>query len=163
METLSQTTIDQFFEQIVVSLFDSMLQVPVIPVTASWPPAHELYTAAVTFGGAEPKQVQLHLSLEQALILTGRLMPIPQPAAMTEDVYDAMREIVNMIGGNMKAVIAPGSQLSIAFVLSGNSEIPANRSVSHYAFEGESGPFWVSLLEGTSCLTAVEHEAQIQE
>jgi len=90
-------------------------------------------------------------SLEvQARLWTSRLMSIPVPDTFTDDVRDAMGEIVNMVGGNLKSVLPHGVALSMPSVVQGRSyslRVCGSNLVHHQAFVTADGPFWVTLVE----------------
>lgn len=68
----------------------------------------------------EPSQgtILLECSPELAFRFTSRLMGIPEPTSTTDaDVIDAVAELVNMIGGNLKGLMPPETSISPPIVL----------------------------------------------
>lgn len=64
-----------------------------------------------------------------------------------------MSELANMVGGNLKAVIAPRAQLSMPMVIDGERyhlRIGATSAVEWSGFVTDDGPFWVTWLEAKS-------------
>jgi len=77
-------------------------------------------------------------------------MRIPAPTSFDDDVCDALGELVNMIGGNLKSVLPPGESLSIPTVVEGSHysvRICGQYRSERMAFSGIDGPFWVTLIE----------------
>ena len=81
-----------------------------------WPPDTELVEAVVRFGHAWPGAMVFSSTLPLSYQFTARFMSLPLPEAVNEDVCDAFGELANMIAGNFKALLPPGSHLSIPAV-----------------------------------------------
>ena len=85
-----------------------------------------------------------------AFEFTAKLMQIPKPLQFDNDVYDALGELANMIGGNLKSVLPRGVSLSLPSVVEGANysvHICGRHRNKKMAFEGTDGPFWVTLVE----------------
>jgi chemotaxis protein CheX len=66
-----------------------------------------------------------------------------------DDVNDAIAEITNMIGGNLKGLLPPPCQLSPPWVTSsteGKSRVPNCRTVGQVAFRWRETPLEVTVL-----------------
>ena len=85
----------------------------------SQPLEHPAYTAAVYFAGAWTGAVLLECSAPQAIDWASRLSP-DAGAASEADTRDALGELVNMIGGNLKALLPSGTVLSLPSVVAGS-------------------------------------------
>jgi chemotaxis protein CheX len=77
-------------------------------------------------------------------------MGIPTPIQFDDDVCDALGELANMIGGNLKSVLPRGVSLSLPSVVQGNSyslRVCGGHRNNRMSFTGPDGPFWVTLVE----------------
>ena len=136
--------------QILQTVFQTMLALEIEPGEARWSPELDLVTAVVHFAGAWKGAVLVECTPEQALDFTSRLMGIPKPAAMNDDVRDAMGEIANMVAGNLKSVLTHGVALSMPSLVEGTDytvRMCGKSVVSRLAYSGKIGAFWVTLIE----------------
>jgi len=107
-------------------------------------------TCAVFFAGSWQEGVIIEWPLSMAFEFTSRLMRIAAPTSFNDDVCDALGELVNVIGGNLKSVLPPGASLSIPMVLEDSHyslRICGGYRSERMAFSGIDGPFWVTLIE----------------
>ncbi len=137
-------------ERIVAMVFRTMLTLDVAPLDQRWSRTPDSLTAAVYFAGQWKGGVYIECTRDQALDVTARLMSIPRPDQVDDDVIDAMGEMANMIGGNMKSVMPRGVQLSAPTVVEGADyamRFRAGDAVTRAAFDSECGLFWITLVE----------------
>jgi len=74
---------------------------------------------------------------------------IKQGHASTEDIHDAMCELVNIIGGNIKGVLSGSSHLSLPNIVKGQDfkiMFPRHVLLSEAAFEYQGQPLIVVVL-----------------
>lgn len=139
--------------QIVSDVFESMLNASVPAASVPFVELPEV-EASVSFEGAWNGSLVIQCSVAQARNWTVRLMGIPADGGFDSDVRDAMGEIANMLGGNLKAILPPKNSLSVPSVslVSESALHAADRySVnSRVILEGSLGAFSVTLLEKTS-------------
>lgn len=67
----------------------------------------------------------------------------------TEDMQDAIGELTNMLGGNIKALLAGDCHLSLPAVVEGRGytvRVPTSHVVERFAFECEGQPAVVNLM-----------------
>lgn len=151
METLCQFNKHQEdIRRIVADVFGTMLDLPVNPSTAKWSADLDLVTAAVHFAGAWKGALLLECAPDQACRFAARLMPVPAPFSMNDDVRDTLGELSNMVAGNLKSVLEPGVGLSTPSVVEGADytlRICGDNIVSRLAFSAGAAPFWVALVE----------------
>lgn len=136
--------------RIVANVFDVMTGYQVELTVDEYAPDTQMVTAAVFFAGTWRGAVLFECSQDQAFLLAARLMGIPRPASMDDDVRDALGEFVNMIGGNLKSVLPTGIGLSIPSVLNGSDyayKICGDNLKERVPFYSEFGPFWVTLVQ----------------
>lgn len=136
--------------RLVEDVFRSMLGLAVEPASTPWSAERDLVTAVVHFGGSRTGAVLLECLPEQAYKLTSRLMGIPEPTSMNDDVKDSLGELASMIAGNLKSVVYPGICLSMPSVVEGSDysvRICGGNIVSRLAFTDAIGSFWLALVE----------------
>lgn len=108
----------EVLESIVVDVWGSVG----LPVHAQAPadaPAPRTGTAScVHISGAWEGAVVLQLSPEAATTCTAAMFDCPPAAVSDTDVRDAAAELANMVGGNVKSLLAEPSRLSLPTILS---------------------------------------------
>jgi chemotaxis protein CheX len=150
---VSETLLDVYrndMVQVASDVFQTMVNLAVEPCVAEWQAEPARLTGVVQFAGQWRGAVLIELSPQQAYALTHRLMSIPEPCSITEDVMDVVGELTNMIGGNMKCVMPRGVGLSIPMLVEGSDyslRLCGEHSTSRVAFTSELGLFWVTLVE----------------
>jgi chemotaxis protein CheX len=144
------STYDAPIAQIAQDVFQTMLDYPVSPSEEESAKKTDAVTAAIFLAGTWQGAVILECSQAQAFVFTARLMKITEPTGMDDDVRDALGEIINMIGGNMKSILPTGVSLSIPSVLDGADYAyricGANRKLTT-TFRGELGLFRITLVQ----------------
>jgi chemotaxis protein CheX len=105
----------------------------------------------VYLAGAWRGAVLLECDRSQACQFTSRLISIPVPEEVNADVRDAMGELANMLGGNLKSVLPRGVVLSMPSVVEGSDYslriCGTNAAVERLAYASPTGVFWVTLVE----------------
>lgn len=121
--------------------------------------------AAGTIDGVSPSrtvEAHVHISGEWrgTLVLqcgyrlgaraASRMFQSDEAAATVEDVQDAIGELTNMIGGNVKALLSSdGCFLSLPVVVEGHDyrvHVPRSRTIAREAFTCDGDPLVVTLL-----------------
>lgn len=136
--------------QIVQNVFQTMLCYEINESLDDYEGRGNMVTSAIFFAGAWKGAVVIECNESQCCLFTERLMGIPEPAHMDNDVRDAMGEVVNMIGGNLKSVFPPGVSLSMPSVLEGADyayRICGSNETVRFSFCGDAGPLWVTLVQ----------------
>lgn len=104
--------------QIAQTVWESALQLELMPpaegVSERDPPT---LTAVVSFTGAWSGHVTLTLGEWLSRRIAGSMLEVDPGRIAKEDVLDALREVINMLGGNIKALLPPPCQLSLPFVI----------------------------------------------
>jgi chemotaxis protein CheX len=137
---------------IVEDVFQTMLELEVHQLEWDASTQEGFVSAEVQFVGEWKGAVVLQCSPELAFDLTARLMHEPRPSEVDQDVRDAMGELANMVGGNLKSVLPPGVALSMPSVVAGSDYVlhicgghgARTRTVP---FVSELGNFWVTLVQ----------------
>ncbi len=105
-----------------------------------------MVTASVFLVGAWKGAVSIELSTDQAIHLTKCFNSEARPSGLDEDVRDAIGELANMIGGNLKATLPRGTHLSVPSVVLGtdyNMRLCGVAEITSFGFSTEWGPFSV--------------------
>lgn len=115
--------------QIAETIWESVLQMALVPMAEETPmpppagapaPEQAMLTASVGFIGAWEGEVLATLSETLARSIAGAMLDSKPEELAREDVLDAVGEIVNMLGGNVKALLPPPCRLSLPRVVSGH-------------------------------------------
>lgn len=138
--------------QIIENVFQTMMGMEVRLVDTPFPPAGELITAVVSLAGTWKGAVLVECGLEGALLFTSRMLGVDLPASLNDDVRDALGELANMVGGNLKSVLPGGVGLSLPTVVWGQDyrmQICRAGKMSRWVFESDEVTFAVGLVEVT--------------
>jgi chemotaxis protein CheX len=136
--------------QIVGDVFQTMLSVDIEASPQLWTPRAGDITAAIFFAGTWRGAALLECTERQGRTWTGRLLSIPDPPVINDDVRDAMGELVNMIGGNLKSVLPPGVGLSMPSVVEGKQyslQVCGSNMIDRQCFQSDDGFFGITLVE----------------
>ncbi len=114
-----ETTYENVVEEIVQSIFSTMLNIELIRSNAPSSADQELLLAAVQIAGQWTGSVVLAMSSELAGEVAGSMMAIPPQEAREDDLHDTAAELVNMVGGNLKSLLPGPSYLSLPTVFTG--------------------------------------------
>lgn len=151
MDSIFETsTYEATIAQIVCDVFETMLRYEITECDEDYSNRHTVVTAAVFFAGLWKGAAILECSEAEACFFCNRLMGIPIPPHIDDDVRDALGELANMIGGNLKSVLPRGVSLSMPSVLEGSAyayRICGSNQTSRFAFRGEAGVLWVTLVQ----------------
>jgi CheY-specific phosphatase CheX len=141
---------DTEVNRIVEDVLLTMTDYPVAAADTDYFEQPDRATCAVFFTGEWSGAVLLECPMGMALEFTARLMRIPKPVQFDDDVFDALGELANMIGGNLKSVLPRGVNLSMPSVVEGTKyslRVCGGHQYKRMAFAGPNGPFWVTLVE----------------
>ena len=139
-------------QQLMELIWDQMLKLPVTPLHAV-PAAAGARTLSgcVTITGAWRGAVAISCSAamasQAAVVMFGHDDASTVTAA---DQQDALGELVNMLGGNIKALLPEPCQLSLPAVTQGADftvRVPKTRLMQHVAMQCGKEPLTISLLE----------------
>lgn len=136
--------------QIVEDVFRTMLSLDMKPLPGSSSAAPGTLTAAVQFAGEWKGAVLLQCSPGQALVVTSRLIPGLVSVKVDADVRDALGELANMLGGNLKSVLPSGVALSMPTVVEGSDyalHVCGGNASKTLGFSSALGLFWVTLVQ----------------
>jgi chemotaxis protein CheX len=104
----------------------------------------------VQITGAWEGAVALHCSAALARQAASIMFGMSLEEATSEEVQDALAELTNITGGNVKTLLPEPCMLSLPTVVEGNDytfRVPGSVPASCIAFECEGQPFLVTLLQ----------------
>jgi chemotaxis protein CheX len=105
-------------EEITRTLWATLFDLPLVRVSAASIPPGETVTACVQIVGAWRGAVVLRCSLPLARVLSEQMFQADEPLTLAE-LRDAIGELANVIGGNVKALFPGPSQISLPAVAVG--------------------------------------------
>ena len=139
--------------QVVESVFETMMSLPVNRDGAPWFPSVDRLTSALHLAGDWNGAVLLECSRSQACRFAGRFLSQDPPDSVDDDVRDVLGELANMIGGNLKCVLTRGIRLSMPSVVDGSDysmRVCGAEVRERIALGCDEGPFWVTVLAARS-------------
>jgi CheY-specific phosphatase CheX len=112
------TTPDALEAQISVTqqVFEIMAGIAVYPSTRALSQADPCVESVLRYLVVCKGSIVLESSASVAFGFTERMMSVPTPTWCDDDVKDAMGELVNMIGGNLKGLLPIETELSSPIV-----------------------------------------------
>jgi chemotaxis protein CheX len=105
--------------QIVEYVFRTMVCLEVRESNQPWNPGGDRLTAAIHLAGDWKGVLALECGRKQACAFTARFLSVNPPEVVDDVVRDVLGELSNMIGGNLKCVLAGGLKLSMPSVVDG--------------------------------------------
>ena len=135
--------------QIVEYVFRTMVGVEVCESSQSWIPGGDRLTATVNLTGDWPGVLALECGHEQACAFAARFLSMEKPEIVDDVVRDVLGELSNMIGGNLKCVLAGGLKLSMPTVVDGaehSLRVCRAGSKERLVFDCVEGAFSVAVL-----------------
>lgn len=145
--TASIDDIQMVTENVFASLTD--FSVVVVPADSVDRDGRRYVTAAVSVTGEWEGTIACACSDELARAVTGAFFAVDPDAADPSEIIDAVGEVANMIGGNIKALMPAPSQLSLPTVTTGIDYVvtfPGTREESCEAFLVDGKPLFVTVL-----------------
>ncbi len=136
----------------VQAIWETVLDLPACPCPEAALPARCERTVAgcVQITGPWEGTVAIHCGADTARRAAGIMFGLSPEETGLSDVQDAMGELANMVGGNLKGLMPEGCQLSLPTVVEGSDftlRVPGSRPVTRTAFSCDGRPMLVSLLE----------------
>ncbi len=132
-------------------IFSTMLGIKVWTVECATDgnQAHTV-VGAIHYAGPWKGVLLLECQPLQASAFTAKLTGISPPDSVDDDVRDALGEIANMIAGNLKTILPPGTVLSAPAVVEGSSftlKVCGGNDSLRLEFDSSTGPFTVTLVQ----------------
>jgi len=135
--------------QIVKSVFATMMGLEVSTSDTPFNPHRSRLTSSVHLTGGWNGAVMFDCNAFQACQFAGLILGMDPPERVDDDVRDVLGELANMIGGNLKSVMAPGVRLSMPTVMLGNDyqeRLCGFEVLERLGFQSGQGNFWVTVL-----------------
>jgi len=101
-----------------------------------------MVTASICFKGGWSGLLAATCSAALARTIAARMFHIAAEDSSPEDMHDAVAEVVNIVGGNIKAVLPTPCRLSLPAVFEGDAEgsallVPESETVDTVCFDCE--------------------------
>lgn len=115
-----QTSYENVIEEIVQSIYSTMLNIELIRDEAPPPADQELLLSAIQIAGEWMGSVVLAMSPQLAREAASSMLEIPVQMVNQDDLGDVAAELVNMVGGNLKSLLPGPSYLSLPTIIAGS-------------------------------------------
>lgn len=120
------------------------------PTGRAFQPSTDTVTGCVQVSGGWRGAVVLVCPVPLAKRVAAVMFDLPPDGADAEFQSDAIGELVNILGGNVKAMLPGPSHLSLPAVAHGTQyavRIPGGECVAEGVFECEGQPFLIAVVE----------------
>lgn len=115
-----QTSYESVIEEIVQSIFSTMLNIELFRDEAPPPADQELLLTSIQIAGEWMGSVVLAMSPQMAREAASSMLEIPVSTVNQDDLGDVAAELVNMVGGNLKSLLPGPSYLSLPTIIAGS-------------------------------------------
>ena len=102
--------------EIAQSFWDAFLPDDAVLLPGSTLPATEEVRGRIDIGGSWSGSVELSCSLAAARRIAAAMFSLSSDALEVSDVHDAVGELVNVVGGNIKSILPAPTSLSVPTV-----------------------------------------------
>jgi chemotaxis protein CheX len=138
-------------QNIVENIWSSVLSMPVSGAAPGQAlPGDESMTVCVCITGTQAGALILSCSLALTRKMAAVMFAIDAAAVQESDMRDALGELVNIAGGNFKALLPAGCDLSLPTVIRGERSrvfVGRTRLASRHVFLSEGEPVLLEILE----------------
>ncbi|MBT5028581.1 MAG: hypothetical protein HOH38_03290 [Nitrospinaceae bacterium] len=144
--------LEQEIQQYTKLICSTLFGLEVSPISGSYEgSSDETITGSVQISGEWNGAIILSLPLTLVNSFTEIMFSLEPGKASMDDKKDATGELINMVGGNIKALLPEPSLLSTPIIaLEGNSlQFPSSKLRTHCQFECQGKNFGLSLYEQT--------------
>ncbi|WP_432988651.1 chemotaxis protein CheX [Dactylosporangium sp. CA-233914] len=148
VSTAESGLVDRDLIEIVNEVWDAYLQQPpATPIEAQTVLDAKSVTAAVSITGAWEGHVRVLVPPAAAGDITAIMLAMDADEVTERDVTDAMGELVNVVGGNLKNRGVQPAKLGLPVVATGRMLFPATRETHRLAVRWQGGdPITFSVL-----------------
>lgn len=143
----------QYLEREIISLtqyiWGTTLNLDAVPLDGAGPVAGRTLDGVINITGAWAGALVLQVPEHMARRAASVMFEMGEAAATLEDMQDAVGELTNMTGGNVKALLEGQCQLSLPAVVEGRDysiRVPGGEAVTRVTFDVDGQPVVVSLL-----------------
>ena len=135
--------------QLATDIWGSVLGLEIEPAeTAEL--GEDCLTGCIQIAGAWRGSVRLDVPRSFAHQIAATMFDLSLPKVSEDDMTDALAELTNMLGGNIKSVLPGPSCLALPTVTEGldyQVSIPGTRCLSDLAYSSSGTPIRIQLLE----------------
>lgn len=130
-------------------VFDTVLGLEAVPADGAAPAADDpgMLAGAVQITGAFEGTVTVSCTTALAVHAAAILFDVPDGAATESDTRDALSELVNITGGNLKPLVPGPSRLSLPQIGGATGD---GKLLGKVRFDCMGQPFEVSLLQSAT-------------
>lgn len=142
------TKYDSHIEQIVQSIFVSMLGMETARVPEQPEDAAEMIWGTIQIAGGTPLNVVLGMSQPLARSAAAYMLAMPVDDVADDDAKDVVAEVANMIGGNLKSLLPGPVFLSLPTVVGGRNvavQVPGAELTDDVSLSCDAGELRVRL------------------
>jgi chemotaxis protein CheX len=142
--------LEEEIRQVAETVWESVLGVSLVRQTLIPPAPARALSGCVHFTGAWEGAVTIECSAEFARQAAATMFGVEPGAASVSDTRDAIGELANMTGGNVKALLPEPCRLSLPTVVDGadvTTRMTGGELVTSVAFECQGSPLVVRLLK----------------
>ena len=107
--------------QIVQEVFSSMLGLEIEPVEIEIDNSGAAVAGSVGVSGATDYLISMEMQEQAARAVAAAMFGLDAPDVSDDDIADAVGELTNMVGGNIKSLLPEPSTLSLPVVAQGES------------------------------------------
>jgi len=112
-------------------IFSSMVMMDIVvkEITTKHGALHDTITGMIGLAGTHKGVLAIHIPYEVAMAITGSFLMM-EVTEMNDDVHDAIGEVANMIGGNVKTILSEkGRDIDLS--------LPSTISGAEYSFSSD--------------------------
>ena len=140
---------DGAFYKIIQDTWTSTLGFQVERPAAAEIPAASVFTVCVIITGSWDGEVRLHCPLPLARLIAAAIFQVDTDKAGGDEIFDALSELIHIVGGNLKALLPKPVALSLLCLLDSADwaqTTPEWQTVCRLTLMSEGHPFVVTLL-----------------
>lgn len=134
-------------EQIVGTVFQTMLNMDAFLSDDTWIPEPDRVTATLSLHGQWTGAILIETSKSLANHFASRFLALASPD--DREVRAVLGELANIIGGNLKCTLNPGALLSMPTIVDGHAysvHLCGVKSFEDHSFVCDGGTFWVRIV-----------------
>lgn len=147
---ITEATHQADVDQIVATLFLSMLATEVSPAQEDPPRGEDVITSVMPFAGTWKGDLVLECHWPQARRFAQRFLQTEEIDEFSEDIPSTIAELANIIAGNLKSVLPPGVSIGTPSIIQGKDytvRVCGGKTICHRAFATDAGGFLLRLIE----------------
>ncbi len=147
---IAENTYQADVDQIVATLFLTMLATEASPTPEDPPRGQDVITSVMPFAGTWKGDLVLECQWPQARCFAKRFLQTEDIDEFSEDIPSTIAELANIIAGNVKSVLPPGVSIGTPSIIQGKDytvRVCGGKTLCHRAFSTDAGGFLLRLIE----------------